>query len=282
MSACEKKAYECPSRVVFIGVDGWSSASFEKGDFPFVKGLMEKGSWTLDKRCVFPTASAINWMSIFSGVSPEYHGYVRWNSRRPDITPAFADERGEVPTIFRLERQTHPQSDIMVSFQWDVIRSIVDSTALTTCVQFPQTEEGDIEEAGWAGDYIVKNKPHFSFIYFGSLDSVGHKYGWESDEYLAYASHIDSVVRSIVEAVDDGETVFVLTSDHGGHGLHHSTEYVDETLQTPLFIWGKGIRRNHRIGVPSVEMDVTATLAKLLGVEPMRHWTGRPIEEIFE
>ena len=280
--SCGQKGYVPPAHVVFIGVDGWSSASFEKGDFPFVNSLKDEGSWTLDKRCVFPPASAINWMSIFSGVSPEYHGHVKWYSRRPDITPAWTDERGEVPTIFRLDRDAHPESDIMVAFQWDVIRSLVDSTALTTCMQFPQTEEGDWEEAKWATEYILAKKPQFSFIYFGSLDAVGHKYSWESDEYLVYANHIDSVVKSIVEAVADDETVFVLTSDHGGHGHHHSTEYVDETLQTPLFIWGKGIRKGHKIGVPSVEMDVTATLAKLLGVEPLPYWTCRSIDEVFE
>ena len=282
VASCAPKAYEEPAKVVFIGVDGWSADSFEKGDFPFVKGLMEQGSWTLDKRCVFPTASAINWMSLFSGVSPEYHGYIRWNSRRPEIAPAWTDSRGEVPTIFRLERETHPESEILVTFQWDVIRSLVDSTAVDTCVQFPQTEEGDWEEARWAASYINEHKPHLSLVYFGSLDHTGHQYGWESEEYLSYANHIDSVIKSIVESVDDGETVFVLTTDHGGHGLHHSTEYVNETLQTPLFIWGKGIKKGHQIEVPTVGMDVTATLAKLLGVDPLPHWTCRAIEEIFE
>lgn len=281
-AACATKAQDTPPRVVLIGVDGWSAASFEKGDFPFVKSLMDNGSWTLDKRCVFPTASAINWMSILSGVSTEYHGYVRWNSRRPDITPAWTDERGEVPTIFRLQRETHPDSRTLVTFQWDVIRSLVDSTAVSDCVQFPQTEEGDWEEAKWAADYIAQNRPDFSFVYFGSLDATGHKYSWESDEYLAYASHIDKVIESFVKAVDDDNTVFVLTSDHGGHGHHHSTEYVDQTLQTPLVVWGKGIRKGHQIAVPCVEMDVTATLAKLLGIAPLPHWTCRPIDEIFE
>lgn len=282
MVSCAPKTQDRCTRVVLIGVDGWSAESFTRGDFPFVKSLMEEGSWTLDKRCVFPTASAINWMSIFSGVSPEYHGYVRWYSRRPDITPAWTDERGMVPTIFRLERETHPESDILVTYQWDVIRSLVDSTAVTTCVQFPQTEEGDWEEVKWAADYIAKNQPHFSFIYFGSLDAVGHKYSWESDEYLAYATHIDKVVGDFVKAIADDNTVFVLTSDHGGHGHHHSTEYVDQTLQTPLFIWGKGIRKGHQIEAPTVEMDVTATLAKLLGVKPLPHWTCRPVDEVFE
>ncbi len=281
-ASCEGKKNEGHVNVVFIGVDGWSSASFEKGDFPFINSLRDEASWTLDKRCVFPTASAINWMSIFSGVAPEYHGYVRWDSRRPDCTPAWTDSLGRVPTIFRLERETHPESGILVTFQWDVIRSIVDSTALTDCVQFPQTEEGDWEEARWASEYISSRKPDFSFVYFGSLDATGHKYGWESEEYLSYASHIDSVIKSLVEAVSDENTVFVFTSDHGGHGHHHSTEYVDETLQTPLFIWGKGIKRGHHIDIPTCEMDVTATLAKLLRVEPLPHWTGRPVDEIFE
>ena len=284
--SCAPKPYEGPAHVVLIGVDGWSASSFSEGDFPFIKGLEDKASWTLDKRCVFPTASAINWMSILSGVSPEYHGYVRWDSRRPDITPAWTDERGEVPTIFSLERQAHPESDILVTYQWDVIRSLVDSTAVTTIVDFPQTEEGDWEEAEWASEYLRTEKPKFSFIYFGSLDATGHKYGWESEEYLSYASHLDSVIKHLIESVEevftDDNTVFIFTSDHGGHGHHHSTEYVDQTLQTPLFIWGKGIKRGHRIEAPSVEMDVTATMAKLLGVEPLPHWKGCSIDEIFE
>ena len=281
-AACTNTSYERPAKVVFVGVDGWSAASFEKGDFPFVKGLMEQSSWTLDKRCVFPTASAINWMSLLSGVSPEYHGYIRWDSRRQEITPAWTDERGEVPTLFHLNRGAHPDCKMLVTYQWDVIRSLVDTTAVNACVPFPQTEEGDWEEARWAADYIAKEQPHFSFVYFSSLDSVGHKCGWESEEYLTYASHIDSVIRSFVEAVQDDNTVFVLTSDHGGHGQHHSTEYVDETLQTPLFIWGKGIKKGYQVEAPTIEMDVTATLAKLLGVEPLSHWTCRPLDEIFE
>ena len=282
LASCAPKGYETPGRVIFIGIDGWSSASFEKGEFPFVREMMKQGSWTLDKRCVFPTASAINWMSIFSGVAPEWHGYVNWGSRRPDLTPAWTDERGEVPTIFYLERKAHPESDIVVTYQWDVIRSLIDSTAVTECVEFPESYEGDIEEAQWAADYIQTHNPHFSFVYFGTLDHTGHQSGWESDEYLAWAEHLDAVVKDFVEATDDGNTVFVLTADHGGSGTHHSSVKANSVLQTPLVIWGKGIKQGHQIQVPTGEMDVTATLAKLLGVEPLPHWTGRCIEEVFE
>lgn len=284
--ACTPKDNDSPKHVIFIGIDGFSAACFQSADLPFINSLKEEASWTLNKRCTFPTASAINWFTIFSGVPTEYHGYVRWNSRRPDITPAWTDERGEVPTIFHLTREAHPESDILVTFQWDVIRSIVDSTALTTCKQFPQNWDGDIEEAEWAAEYIKTNKPLFSLIYFGSLDHTGHEFGWESDEYMAYANHLDGVVKTIVESVREAgmedDTVFIFTSDHGGHGKHHSSEYVDETVQTPFFIWGKGIRKGNSIEQAPLHIDITQTLAKLLGVDPLPHWRGRVIEEAFE
>ena len=58
-SACGR-VEKAPVHVVMIGIDGWSAAEFREADMPFVKSLMEEGAWTLDKRCVIPTASAIS------------------------------------------------------------------------------------------------------------------------------------------------------------------------------------------------------------------------------
>ena len=280
------KVQQLPSHVVMIGIDGWGVAEYDSAEMPFVKSLEQEASWTLDKRCVIPTASAINWMTLFSGVQPEYHGYVRWDSRRPDFTPVWTDERGEVPTIFRLEREQHPASRMLVTYEWDVIRSLVDSAAVDDVVPFEQSAEGDSTEVVYAAEYFKAHKPEFSLIYFGNLDHTGHAYGWKSDEYRAYLTHMDGIVRSIVEAVREAgmeeETVFVLTTDHGGYEKYHDNRYVDDVLQTPLFIWGKGIKRGYRIEAPTIQMDVTATVAALLDVKTPAHWTGRVLEEIFE
>ena len=56
--------------VVFIGLDGWGSYSVEKADMPNVKQLMNEGSYTLQKRTVLPSSSAVNWSSMFMGASP--------------------------------------------------------------------------------------------------------------------------------------------------------------------------------------------------------------------
>ena len=45
--------------VVFIGLDGWGAYSMEKANMPTVKQLMKDGSYTLEKRSVLPSSSAV-------------------------------------------------------------------------------------------------------------------------------------------------------------------------------------------------------------------------------
>ena len=62
--------------VVFIGLDGWGAYSVPKAaDIPNIRFLMQSGAYTLHKRSVFPTASAINWASMWNGCPTEIHGY---------------------------------------------------------------------------------------------------------------------------------------------------------------------------------------------------------------
>jgi len=60
--------------VILIGLDGWGSYSVEKADMPVVGKLMEEGAYTLKKRAVLPSSSAVNWASMFMGACPELHG----------------------------------------------------------------------------------------------------------------------------------------------------------------------------------------------------------------
>ena len=53
--------------VVFIGLDGWGSYSVPKADIPHIKQLMADGSYTLEKRTVLPSSSAVNWASMLWG-----------------------------------------------------------------------------------------------------------------------------------------------------------------------------------------------------------------------
>ena len=68
-TVCHAKRHQPKAKakhVVLIGIDGWAAKSIAAADMPCVKGtLMANGSYTLKKRSVLPSASAINWTSVF-------------------------------------------------------------------------------------------------------------------------------------------------------------------------------------------------------------------------
>ena len=86
------KIENAPKHVIIIGFDGFSAASINDGkilpelaNMPTLKYLMKHGSYTLKNRSVLPSSSAVNWASMWMGASPELHGYLHWDSRKPEL-----------------------------------------------------------------------------------------------------------------------------------------------------------------------------------------------------
>lgn len=76
LTSCgQKEQTPIAEHVILIGLDGWGSHSLPEADMPAVKRLMENGAYTLEKRSVLPSSSAVNWASMFMGAGPELHGY---------------------------------------------------------------------------------------------------------------------------------------------------------------------------------------------------------------
>ena len=95
------------NHVFLIGLDGWGAYSVAKAsNIPNLQSLMKGGCYTLKKRSVLPSESAVNWYTMFSGATPEMHGYTNWNSRVPEIPSMELNEHGVFPTVFyELRRQ---------------------------------------------------------------------------------------------------------------------------------------------------------------------------------
>jgi hypothetical protein len=98
-------------------------------------------------------------------------------------------------------------------------------------------------------------------------DEAGHEFGGTSQAYRDVATAVDGCLADLVTALDNGETTFVVASDHGhidrrGRGGHGGTE--EEVLRAPIVLAGKAI-------VPGVSwqaemVDVAPTIAALLGL----------------
>ena len=82
---------------------------------------------------------------------------------------------------------------------------------------------------------------------FAGIDSNGHSFDPSSSSYLNEISYIDNGIREIVELMDlfynhDGQTAYILTSDHGmtNQGSHGGGD--THEILSPLTVWGAGIR----------------------------------------
>lgn len=272
--------------VVMVGVDGWAAHDLESAqDIPNIRALMANGSYTLHKRAVLPSASAINWASIFMGVPTEVHGYTKWNSKVPDIPASHVNNHNIFPTIYSIIREQQPEAETGCTFDWDGVKYVIDTLAISHWEYIPDSYVDINKNCTIAENYIKQYKPFFYTAYFGTLDESGHDHGWYTPEYYATLSEVDMAVGRIIQALKDvgiyDDTIIIVTSDHGGINKGHGGMTLEE-LETPFIISGKGVKKGYEFADAMMQYDTPATIAYILGIQPPQPWVGRPVMSIFE
>lgn len=246
---------------------------------------MEKGCYTMEKRTVNPSSSAPNWASMFMGVGPELHGYTQWGSKTPELPSRVILKNGIFPTIFQIYRDAAPKAEIGVLYEWDGIKHLVDTLSLSHHAHARDYEKNPDRLAEMAESYILEHKPALLAVCFDNPDHVGHAAGHDTPEYYATLTKLDAYVGRIVEAVRRAgmidDTVFIVTSDHGGIGKGHGGITMQE-MQTPFIISGKGIKRGGEFHESMMQYDVASTMAYILGLKQPQVWIGRPMLNVFK
>lgn len=281
-SCTEKQSLERKAQhIVFIGMDGWGAYSVPKADMPNVKKLMENGSYTLTKRTVLPSSSAVNWASMFMGAGPELHGFTTWGSQKPDLPSRELSHYDMFPSVWGLVRDTYPDMEIGYIHEWDGMKYLAEMQAMS----WKENPKDSKKTAEAAVKYIREKKPGFVGIIFAEPDYTGHSVGHDTPEYYAQLKTLDNYIGEIIQVVEDAgmmdETIFVITSDHGGINKGHGGITMEE-METPFIISGKGIKKGHQIERSMMQYDVASVLLSLFGVEEQPSvWIGRPLDEIF-
>lgn len=281
----EAKQTKGVKHVIWIGLDGWGAYSMEKADMPVTKQFMKEGSYTLKKRSVLPSSSAVNWASMFMGAGPEIHGYTDWNSQTPDLPSRVVNEHGMFPTVFQLYREANPTAEIGCVHDWDGIKYVIDTLAFNYHAQGPEYTEFPHALTEMAVKYITEKKPNLFAVIYDNPDHVGHEAGHDTPEYYANLKELDGYIGEIVEAVKQAgmmdETVFVITGDHGGINKGHGGKTMEE-METPFIIAGKGIKKGYCFDdISMMQFDCASTLAALLDLTQPQVWIGRPMP-VFE
>jgi len=93
---------------------------------------------------------------------------------------------------------------------------------------------------------MVVNHFQYTFVHYADTDDSGHGFGWGSAQWNAAVTVVDGYLGDVLELVENdeilaGKTAIVLSTDHGGSGLGHSTATVAANYTIPFFVWGAGV-----------------------------------------
>lgn len=284
--SCNAKGKDKAKHVVFIGLDGWGAYSLPKADMPNVKQLMENGAYTLKKRSALPSSSAINWASMFMGAGPELHGYTEWGSKTPELPSRVLNQHGIFPTVFQLLRDARPEAESGCLYEWEGIKYLVDTLSLNYHYHVADCNKTPKELGNMASAYIKEKHPALVAICYDGPDHTGHTEGHDTPAYYEKLKELDIYVGQIVQAVKDAgildDTIFILTSDHGGIDKGHGGKTMQE-METAFIISGKNIKKGLRFDdVSMMQYDVASTIASIFNLEQPQVWIGRPMKMVFK
>lgn len=277
-SWCAGFAADAPAsaaRVALIGVDGLGARWIPWDEMPNLRALRDEGLYAVG-RCGFPTLSAPNWTSVFSGMPIELHG-TRDNSGSPKVEPLPA----VFPCIFSELRRQEPDAFSVSAFAWKGIGWCHNTNTVNATRHFGGTAEEyanrDAAAVDWALSFLPKS-PRLALYYQGQVDMTGHRIGWGTPEFTNACRNVDANIGRIVDAYKaaglwDG-TAVVFVADHGGHDKTHGDATL-ECFDVPFLVSGPAVR-GLRLREPIMLIDTAPTILSLLSLDIPETMRGRP------
>ncbi|MEZ4868641.1 MAG: alkaline phosphatase family protein [Caldilineaceae bacterium] len=256
--------------VLFVMIDGLRPDALAHCDCPTLASLRARGASTLNARSVMPSVTLPCHMSIFHSVPPTRHG-VTTNDWQPMARP--------LPGLIDVAKDNGLRCAAI--YNWEPLRNLsrpekLDAVYFRDC---STAEDGDDWVASAAIHHLTTYPTDFAFVYFGTVDTSGHHYGWMSDGYLRQAERVDRNLARLLEALPS-DYHMIIQADHGGHERGHGTEMAED-MTIPWLVVGPSIRRGYTITEAVSLIDTAPTLARLLNLPRHRDWEGRSVDEAF-
>lgn len=258
--------------VFIISFDGGKPAVMQQSQMPTLMQLRREGAGTWEAFTVVPSITLVSHTSMLTGVEPDKH-LIDWNDWEP--------EKGlvKVPTVFALAKAQGFTTALFAGkekFKHLNVPGTIDDFAI------PDYPAKAVAEA--AVKCILEKKPNLCFIHFADSDGAGHKYGWGSEEQKQAFADADAALKRVKDAIEQagilGDSVIILSADHGGHDKTHGSTSLED-MHIPWIVWGKGVKKDFTITKRVSTCDTTATALWLLGVPLPEEVDGKPVTSAF-
>ena len=251
--------------MLLVVIDGLGA---RESQLPFLDDLRARGASTT-ARTSYPSISRPNYVTILTGVPPRDSG-VRTNSvheppgvdtimdraHAAGLRAVTASDYGSLASLFRRPGEGSDNS------------------------AFDDVERDDsLDELRATTARLTRGDAALVAILALDVDRAGHASG-VGDDYRAAAVAVDRMLRAVVSNLDLSRDAVVVTADHGhvAPGGHGGLEA--EVMNVPLVLAGAGVvpgavARDARL------VDVSPTIAALLGIAAPGHAEGRALVELL-
>jgi len=266
-------------KVLFLGVDGFRAASAAMLPLPNIRRLESMGvfSYWASTQQTGITKSGPGWTSMLTGVEPTKHG-VDANYDLSDISSLY-------PTFLKVAKEDLGKS-VAASVVWSPLIDDLINVEDPATLDKSSIKSTDASMASEAKKWIENENYDVIFTDFDGCDAAGHANDFDGydDEYRAAAIKVDTLIGSLLDAVENRPTIngeewlFVLTSDHGGEGNSHGSKN-PYNRRIPLIVAsnsprvGMGRASSHD---PGSHLDVFPTIIHFLGGDlPLDYLDGQ-------
>ncbi|MFE1663395.1 alkaline phosphatase family protein [Microbacterium sp. P02] len=220
LSASSEWFAPADSAVVFV-VDGLGARNLagRAGHARFLAPLSTKKDVA---RTVFPSTTAAALTSLLTGEWPGEHGIVGYRARVPgtdDVPNQLKgwETDGLSPTTWQrctpiMEREAARGRPCFVVSRAEYLGSGFTEATLRGATF--RVADDLIERVELAADAAAQHPGALVYLYAPELDSAGHRFGWESDEWGTTLELVDRAALALQASLPRGVGA-VLTADHG-------------------------------------------------------------------
>lgn len=258
-------------RVVILNIDGCRLDVFKSLNLPHTTKIANEGtSFPNGLTTIYRALTNPAFASIMTGCPPEVHG-IRDNNFGQDILVEGLPDKVKT-RLYGSMHIKHFSKD-----EWDVeVISLPTHSIYNSDDEMMKVVREDLAK---------KDDTRLFVVDFSEGDFLGHAYGSTSKNYKDAITRIDQRIGDFFSWMESQglaeDTGIIICSDHGMAEIDHSYLIRTPEKYVPCILWGKHIKQNLQIQESHSIMDITSTVAYMLGVPYPDHCRGRVFLEAF-